>query len=227
MAGASPSGGVAGTPATGGKGGEEAGAAGAPEQGGGAGGPCVPKPEVCDGVSNDCDDAVDEDGVCPSGCTARTREGHVYLLCLFTDSSQELAYDAASNRCADAGSMLGLGVTLELARVESAAENDFIKAWIAAEATTDGMVWFGANDIDQENHWVWGRGADSVQFFVGSNQGGGMPYMDRFNDFAPGRPNSANGENEDCGAFDSQFDWQWNDLVCADPRLGFICEQMP
>src|SRR5262249_39418177 len=105
------------------------------------------------------------------------------------------------------------------------AENDFAKTWIMAATDADGMVWMGANDIDEEGRWVWGRGTNATEFFVGSDQGGGMPYMDAFNDFADGRPNSGNGADEDCGAFDSDFAWSWNDLVCDDSRLGFLCEQ--
>jgi hypothetical protein len=193
--------------------------------GGVGGAACVPKPEICDGVSNDCNDAIDEGGVCPRGCSARTRDGHVYVLCVFPDAAQELDYDHATTWCSNAGPTLKLG-PLALARIETADENDFVKAWIAEQATVSGMIWFGANDIDQEGRWVWGRGADAVQFFVGSSQGGGTPYMGAFDDFADGRPNSANGD-EDCGAFDSDFAWQWNDLVCSEPRLGFICEQTP
>jgi Lectin C-type domain len=214
--------GSAGTTSVGSASGESGAMTGSAGEGGQ---PCVPTPEVCDGVSNGCDDQIDEGGVCPAGCTARTRDGHVYLLCLTTDASAELDYVAATAACANAGSMLGLGVTLELARLESADENDFAKAWIAEQATTDGMIWFGANDIDEEGRWVWGRGADAVQFFAGSAQGGGTPVMGRFNDFADGEPNSANGVDEDCGALDSDFDWQWNDLACGDGRLGYLCEQ--
>ena len=89
------------------------------------------------------------------------------------------------------------------------------------------MVWIGANDIDEEGKWVWGRGEGAIQFFTGSKQGGGTAYEGAFNDFADGRPNSSDGTDEDCGAMDSDFDWKWNDLVCGDGRLGLLCEQTP
>jgi hypothetical protein len=92
------------------------------------------------------------------------------------------------------------------------------------------MVWMGANDTTQERRWVWGQGPGAVRFFDASSTGGGTPYMNAFDDFAAGRPNATltgSGNEEDCGAFDSDFDWQWNDLVCSTPRLGFVCEQAP
>ncbi|HEV8551042.1 MAG TPA: C-type lectin domain-containing protein, partial [Polyangiaceae bacterium] len=191
---------------------------------GGAGSePCVPTPEVCDGVSNDCNDAIDEGDVCPAGCSAKTFGGHTYLLCLAQTRGDRLSYQEAAQYCIDAGDSLDLDFGLELAHLESQAEDDFAKAWIAASTSADGSVWLGANDIDDEGRWVWGRGSNATEFFVGSDRGGGKPYMDAFNDFADGRPNS--GRTADCGAFDSSFDWRWNDLVCDDGRLGFLCEQ--
>ena len=66
-----------------------------------------------------------------------------------------------------------------------------------------------------------------MQFFSESLNGGGTATMGRFNDWASGRPNATNGANEDCGGFDSEFAWKWNDLQCSVPRLGFVCEQTP
>jgi hypothetical protein len=200
--------------------------------------------EVCDGVSNDCDEEIDEGGVCPEDGTGATFGGHIYLLYLYSqdyggggrgnqqegswngESWNQADYGEATTTCRAAGSVLGLGVELDLARIESAEENEFLRTWIAGAATEEGMVWMGANDLVTENRWVWGQDANAVQFFTGSARGGGTPVMNLFNDFMEGRPNSANGVDEDCGAFDSEYDWHWNDLDCSVPRLGVLCEQL-
>jgi hypothetical protein len=49
--------------------------------------------------------------------------------------------------------------------------------------------------------------------------------MGRFDDFPSGRPNGANGADEDCGAFDAEVEWAWNDVRCSVGRLGFVCEE--
>ena len=188
--------------------------------------PCVPQGEVCDGLDNDCDDETDEEG-CPAACTAKFYAGHSYLLCMTTNEDRQLAYSDANGYCDDAKSDLDLSSAMALVRIESHDESDVLKAWVRTTAPADGMIWIGANDLDDENTWVWGRGPNAVQFFQGSNRGGGMPVDGAFNDFGPDRPNAVNGEDEDCGAMDSEFDWQWNDIVCSKPRLGFICEQKP
>lgn len=226
----------------------------APNCGGSTGIPCCqPKAEVCDGVSNDCNDAIDEGGVCPDNGRGATFGGHVYLLYLYSADreqggpqggspgggrnqgqggsfnqgpSDQQDYGAATTTCRAAGAQLGLGVELDLARIESAEENEFARAWIMASTSEEGFVWMGANDLKQEGRWVWGQDADAVPFFTASVRGGGTPVMDRFNDFTEGRPNSANLVDEDCGAFDSEFGWHWNDLDCGVPRFGVLCEQV-
>jgi hypothetical protein len=204
---------------------------------GGAGSECCePLAEICDAQSNDCDAAIDEGDACPTGCTAKTFEGHLYLLCLHNSVLLQRDYAGASSFCTGAGTSLGLGVELELAHIESAAENDFVKEWIRAIATRAGMVWLGANDIAREGQWVWGQGEEATQFFAANTWGsgrsgggsgeGGEPVNGQFNDFAEGQPNSANNTDEDCAALDSDFEWQWNDLLCTQSRLGHVCEQV-
>jgi hypothetical protein len=216
-------GGVAGTGGT-----SDGGVAGDVGMAGAGPEPCTPKSEVCDGLDNDCDDETDEEG-CPADCTAKFYVGHSYLLCMPTTTDDQLAYNAATNYCDDAASRLDLDFEMALARIESPDENEFLKTWVRARAGTpdDGEIFIGANDIDDENNWVWGRGSKAVEFFHGRNQGGGTPVDGAFNDFGPDRPNALNGAEEDCGALDATVDWQWNDVVCSKPRLGFVCEQKP
>jgi hypothetical protein len=210
-----------------GKAGTEA-AAGA--DGGSAGVPsdCEPGPELCDGISNDCDDEIDEDSACPDGCSAKEYEGHVYVLCVSTDEADAIEYDAASERCQALGPELGVSFDLALAAIETEPENVFLKDWIAETATQDGVIWMGANDQFREKTWVWGRGPASAdtEFFHEEPAGGGMPTMDRYNDFGAGLPHGTS-LLEDCGGFDSSLTWQWNDLVCTDPAMGYVCEQDP
>jgi hypothetical protein len=226
VAGQSGNGGIGGIGGTGGTAGAGA-KGGTTGEGGEAGSSCSPAVERCNGLDDDCNDAVDEGSVCPSGCSAKTREGHTYLLCLASGSTSGPVYGGARARCEAAAETLELGVDFELVRIESEPENDFLKAWIAASTSTSGAIWIGANDLEDENIWVWGDDPPSERFFTASNQGGGSPYMGRFNDFAEGRPNGVNGGTEDCGAMDSSFSWHWNDVVCSNGRLGYLCEQTP
>jgi len=218
VAGAGSAQGGVGSGATGGDAGEpNAGAGGEPPE-------CVPSAEVCDGTSNDCDEEIDEDDVCPTGCSARTYGEQTYFLCMSASPSSQLNYSDASLRCEALGAELGLDVETALARIESVGENDFIKSWIVETAPATGMVWMGANDLDEERTWVWGRGRGAERFFDQAVGGSGVAYEDRFHDFAEGRPNSANNVDEDCAALDSDVSWQWNDLKCSDVRLGYLCE---
>jgi hypothetical protein len=194
---------------------------------GGEGALCVPETERCDGVSNDCDEEIDEDSVCPDSCSARQYDGHLYLLCVADSETDAIECDDAAGRCADFGDELGLELPLGLVWVESSAENAFLKDWITAAVPSEAAVWTGANDQTDENTWVWGRREEAEQFFTGDSDGGGTPYEDRFNDFAPGRPNSSNGDDEDCGAFDPEVSWQWNDRTCTNAELAFVCEEHP
>jgi hypothetical protein len=222
-------GGSSGTAKTGGTGGSVASDAGG-ETGIGEGGSdsgCIPEPEICDGVSNDCDDEIDEGAECPTDCSIRSYDGHLYALCLFADEDEWVTHPEATTACTKLAAKLGSSSAFRLVWIESEPENDFLKNWIAATTPTSSevMVWTGANDLNEERTWVWGQTATAARFFDQSSDGGGKPYGDAFNDFASGKPNSANDRDEDCGGFDSEFAWQWNDFLCSDPRLGYVCEE--
>jgi hypothetical protein len=222
--------GIGGKSAPGGKGGlagsSSAGTGGTAGDIGAGGAACEPEAEVCDGISNDCDDEIDEDGVCPTGCTARLYEGRTYLLCLPAPADR-LQHLAAGYKCADFGQQAGLAVPtdLEYVAIQSQEENDFVKRWLAEATTESGLVWMGATDVREESIWVWGRGLDvEVQFFTG-NGSGGTPYMGAYNDFASGEPHGATAaDGIDCGAFDSNEGWQWVDTDCLQAGMGFVCE---
>jgi hypothetical protein len=164
-----------------------------------------------------------------SDCSIRSYDGHLYGLCLFPDEDDWVTHPEATTACTKLAAQLGASSSFRLAWIESEPENDFLKSWIAATTpiSSEVMVWTGANDLNEERTWVWGQTATATRFFDQSSDGGGKPYGDAFNDFAPGKPNSANDWDEDCGGFDSELDWQWNDFLCSDPRLGFVCEERP
>jgi hypothetical protein len=219
-----------GTGGTGGTGGDDmmggVGASGGEPEGGMGGTPpgCEVEPEVCDGISNDCDKEIDEGAECPTGCKARFFGGHTYLLCM-PDSA--VTYNEASDVCFAADDESGLDFRLLLVRIGSAEENEFIKSWLGGRGGPNGLVWTGGNDAVSEGDWMWGQGPTATQFFVGDAAGGGSPYMDQFSDFEPGQPNSANGTDEDCMVLNPDAGWQWNDVACSGSQVAFICEQEP
>lgn len=179
---------------------------------------CEPT-ERCDGLDNDCNGKIDDGSVCPESCSAEQYEGHAYVLCV----SDAVTADEAAMQCTKLGS--GPAFTLELAWIESSGENDFLRQWIMDTAPTDGVIWMGASDQVKEGTWVWGSGPGAEQFFASSDNGGGSPYMDRFNDFGEGQPGSSRGLDEDCGAFDARVDWHWSDRACSESMVGFVCEE--
>jgi len=103
-----------------------------------AGDGCVVMLEVCNGLDDDCDGAIDEESVCP--CDVAEYGGHAYLYC-----AEERGWEDARVRCEWFG--------YDLAVVEDADEDAFVYAQLAARTLDD--AWIGLNDRATEGVWQW------------------------------------------------------------------------
>jgi hypothetical protein len=223
VGGADPTAGMTGT------GGSVAGTAGTDGLGGmvGTGGksgcePTDPADEICDGIDNDCQDGIDDDGACPDGCVGATYDKHRYLLC---HSEQTYTRMQAHSLCNDLGDELD--VPLDLARVESEDENDFLVEFLSANPDYH-LIWMSATDSmnagsPREGSWVWGPEDRALLFYDDDEVVDGM-----FAYWAEGEPNDGGvlGASEDCGVFDPDRDYHWDDRVCSEETEMFLCEQL-
>jgi lectin-like protein len=190
---------------------------------GGKGGcvPTIPSAELCDGVDNNCMNGPDEGSACPDNCTGATLDGHYYTFCSFENASgsgtRQRTWVQAQDFCSTRN--------MALVAIESAGENDFVRAWITRMMLED-QVWMGANDRDpaiglgNEGEWIWNSGSTAVQFWEGNENG--SPVMNRYEDWAAGEPN--NESNEDCGALSSNHEYHWDDRACSNMYANFVCE---
>ena len=97
--------------------------------------------ETCDGLDEDCDGVIDDNGGCP--CNLYHRSGHAYLFCITA-----LDWTASQSACASRG--------YALATVNNSSEN----TWLIATATSidSWLWWIGYNDVAYEGHFVWDSG---------------------------------------------------------------------
>ncbi|KAL9970404.1 hypothetical protein ACROYT_G022775 [Oculina patagonica] len=96
----------------------------------------------------------------------------------------------------------------QLAKIETANENDFIKGKFPAGKAD---YWIGLTDEEIEDYWKWTDGSELTGYI----------------NWRPGQPNDLNGQ--DCiairkGLFgNKEWDGEWHDLACSKERK-FICE---
>jgi hypothetical protein len=168
------------------------------------GGPtCTPTTEICDGVDNDCDKAVDPGNTCPAGCTGATYNGHRYVFCGKVDSAP-----AAGTKCQ------GMGLSAVI--IESAAENTFVTSKLK------GLSWIGATDQFEEKHWIWAATNDVFW--------DDKPLDGKYSNWTVGQPNNngAMGADENCAAISTAAatKGEWNDLACTSKDLSVACESL-
>src|SRR5882724_5665634 len=209
-AGSAGAGGAAGSAGAGGSAGGNGGSAGMSGGGnGGTGGGCGSKPEVCDGIDNNCDNVADPPGTCPDGCTGALFGGHTYYLCGTVDNEA-----IAAAKCTNAG--------MVMISIETKAENDFVAGKVK------GSTWLGASDEANEGEWLWLSSND--KFWTGGLKGG--PVDGKYANWLALQPNDngASNTHENCmvitpaGAVGSVTGGKWNDLNCGLKDSRWACE---
>jgi hypothetical protein len=133
-------------------------------------------------------------------CTSATFGGHTYWFC-----NNLRNWQTARSRCEAVG--------LNLVRIDSEGENDFIRTQIAARLWL--FAWTGANDRAVEGAWRWSFGGS--QFWSGAANGSPIPGMySRWKAFQPD-----NFINQDCAQIN--LDGTWSDESCGN-ILSYVCE---
>jgi hypothetical protein len=168
---------------------------------------CVPNGmEVCDGLDNDCNNAVDERDACPDGCLGVSYRGSGYMLC--HDDDRRRSWSEAEEECQSRG--------MHLVRVDDAEENAFIRK-TALGVNFDGNIWLGGSDAETEGKWVW---IDGTHFWTGENDG--VPVGGNYTNWKPNQPNTENGR-EDCTEIGAGEE-TWHDEECSF-RQAFMCQR--
>jgi hypothetical protein len=180
----------------------------------------VPLEETCDGLDNDCNDEVDNDG-CAEGCVGFVVADKSYVYCAALVSGGQ-----APTRCSEQ-SLAPLRIDSEdenAALLEAVRELDDA---LGEDGPSQRGFWLGASDADEEGTWLWLEGADV--FWIG--EGDGAPVDDAYANWAEDRPNDTSQMGEDCAIsfLEDGNDGdagQWNDVLCGD-EYPLVCEGLP
>jgi outer membrane protein assembly factor BamB len=134
-----------------------------------------------------------------SNCSEHNHGGTSYWFC--TDA---LSWQGARDKCRALG--------YDLATVDNAVENGFVKSHTVADA------WLGGTDQAVENVWRWAFSA--TQFWQGT--AGGAPVGGAYANFNSGQPDQS---TQDCLALRTS-DGKWTDESCSQTR-DYVCENVP
>jgi hypothetical protein len=139
-------------------------------------------------------------------CITGTYSGHTYVFC-----NVKVGWVAARDNCASIG--------LQLVRVDSAAENQYLHDNIYASAPKQG-AWLGASDATVEGEWRW---LDGDLFWLGSDTG--TPQNGLYNAWYAGTQPSAQQPARDCALLDLGSSSGWYDSDCTFTQV-FVCESV-
>ncbi|MFT3927974.1 MAG: C-type lectin domain-containing protein [Myxococcales bacterium] len=153
------------------------------------------------GVDAGSDACASDSGFCgelPAGCVSARFEQHAYVFCPSVET-----WGAARASCLDLG--------LDLAIIESAAENEFVAQHIQATS------WIGAHDQTTEGSFEW--------VTAGAGQDGAAVT---FTSWAPAVPDNCGGlfGQQDCVRISSDGRWDDSDCNggCLEGTFAFACE---
>jgi hypothetical protein len=134
------------------------------------------------------------------GCTDASNGGREYLFC-----TAERSWSAAQVDCRAQG--------MELVRVSSSSENDYLKTHMSDES------WIGASDSGTEGSWLWSN--NSAQFWSGKSNGSTVGGL--YQNWASGQPDDSGG-TQDCASKRLAGASAWDDRTCS-TLLDYICER--
>jgi hypothetical protein len=163
--------------------------------------------EVCDGLDNNCNGRIDENGVCPNQCIGAAYNGVGYMFCF---GNQERIWNDASTECKNHN--------MHLVRVDDAAQNSFIRKTALSVGYSD-TIWLGGSDSAHDGMWMW---MDGTQFWQGGVNGHTVDGL--YAGWDVGQPNNATGA-EDCAAMWTNIEG-WHDATCG-LRHAFMCQGTP
>lgn len=108
-----------------------------------------------------------------------------------------------------------------LAVIETAAENEIVKAINHPEIADADTGWMGGTDADTENTWEWVTGpykTANVTFSIGSTAQNGL-----YENWFGSEPNDSGGDEDHLHFYAT--DGSWNDFNIANPRVtGYLVE---
>jgi hypothetical protein len=167
----------------------------------------VPEAELCNARDDDCNELVDEQGACPSGCTAFSYDGRGYMLC---DGAAKRSWLAARTLCE--------AEAMRIVWIQSASENAAIRSRAQALPVST-SIYLGGYYSAADEAWMWDTPDAGIAFWSGDE--GGDPVDGAYENWDFNRPSNS-GANY-CFVM-QQSSAAWRDTDCTSTR-AFVCEE--